>query len=594
MARNAPGFALRCEAGPPRREVAPGDGSGGPLAGGPRHDTRAPGENAVVRPRTCGRLTGVTHASYSPALSSVSARRGEHRAREPVHRRRPGVRRRPRALETGSGRAPPRIAARRRRRAERSHPAGRNGACAARRHHPRRGGGRPWPEHRPWSQGRRGRAPRCDPHPGGRDVRPVDVHRQRLARRIPRLHLRPGHGAAPSAGRLDARALHPLHHGVAARRDALEGRSHDVELQQRPADGSASGPRALRAGRPWNAALGATALERRLRSPGGPELRGSLRRPGLHGGVRRLRGDGWDERRRPGLLGRGRGGRDRLGRVDSGGDPLLEPDDLGVDLQRKISPGRPETANTCSATPTGRSRSTPSASTSPSGPVSRTAAGGSCSTEGTPDPRRSRERARAGRVGLALGSEEGQLVSGPLRAAEGVGPRVVRPARLEADLAGLGGEQRGDGIGILALSALPKAPGRVVHLPAAGLLDPVQHLLRPQRQGLAEALLEDRPDRPRQPQQDVAGEVGAGARGLGEHPGDALVEPGDDRRDAHADPDPGTGEPLDDLEPPPGSGDARLDGAGEVLVAEGKADRDAEAGIAGELLEDVDVALDDR
>ena len=43
-----------------------------------------------------------------------------------------------------------------------------------------------------------------------------------------------------------------------------------------------------------------------------------------------------------------------------------------------------------------------------------------------------------------------------------------------------------------------------------------------------------------------------------------------------------------------GSGDARLDGAGEVLVVEGKADRDAEAGIAGELLEDVDVALDDR
>ena len=88
---------------------------------------------------------------------------------------------------------------------------------------------------------------------------------------------------------------------------------------------SATGPRALRAGRPRNAALGTSALERRLRSPGGPELRGFVRRPGLHGGVRRLRGDGWDERRRPGLLGRGRGGRHRVGRVDARGDPLLDP-----------------------------------------------------------------------------------------------------------------------------------------------------------------------------------------------------------------------------------------------------------------------------
>src|SRR5262249_28858850 len=76
---------------------------------------------------------------------------------------------------------------------------------------------------------------------------------------------------------------------------------------------------------------------------------------------------------------------------------------------------------------------------------------------------------------VAASLEEGELVSGSLRAAEGVWSCIVRPARLETDLTGLRGEEGSDRVCVLPLSPLPEAPGRVVHLPAAGLLDPVQH-----------------------------------------------------------------------------------------------------------------------
>src|SRR4051812_37506050 len=156
-------------------------------------------------------------------------------------------------------------------------------------------------------------------------------------------------------------------------------------------------------------------------------------------------------------------------------------------------------------------------------------------------------------------------------------------------------EERACSFCVRTLTAAAHAEARIVELAAARVAHAVQDAVRPQRQRLAHALFEHLLHRPGQAEEDEARAPGAGGVRRFEDPRDVRIgETGDHRRDVHADGEAGGGEPLDRLHAPLRCRDVRLDRVRVRAIPDRDADADGHARLAVKLLQEVDVALDQR
>src|SRR5262249_52700614 len=161
------------------------------------------------------------------------------------------------------------------------------------------------------------------------------------------------------------------------------------------------------------------------------------------------------------------------------------------------------------------------------------------------EPRERRKVLTCGR----MSADERQLATsaGPL---EGVFVGRSVAGRVHAEAADGAVEERPRGFGVGAFAAAADAEARVVELAAAGVADAVQDALGPQRQGGADALFEDLFDRAGKAQEDESGAARSRrVRRLEDLRDVGVGEPGDDRRDVHADVDARLRQPLDGLHP---------------------------------------------
>ena len=147
------------------------------------------------------------------------------------------------------------------------------------------------------------------------------------------------------------------------------------------------------------------------------------------------------------------------------------------------------------------------------------------------------ERARRYRGAPCAADRSGELTFASRRPLER-GLRVRRPEarHFEAELLRRLLEELRDRLGVDALARAAHPEARVVHLAAARLADAAKDALGPQRQRRAQPLLEHVLHRARQAQEHAARVRGARvARGAKNVAHVLVVEPGNDRRDHHAD-----------------------------------------------------------
>src|SRR6267143_1081978 len=197
-------------------------------------------------------------------------------------------------------------------------------------------------------------------------------------------------------------------------------------------------------------------------------------------------------------------------------------------------------------------------------------------------------------VGCALPLQQRQLLAAPGATERILAHLGLKPFIHTQSLHG-GVEQRAGRIGVLPFATAPDSEARVVELAAARLPHAIEHAVRPQRQRLAQALLEHLLHRARQSQEHEPCAPRSGrVRRLQDARDVRIGEPGDHRRDVHAHAQSGGGQSLDGLDPPLRGRDIGLDGMGMLAVPERHAHADGHARGPLDLLEQVEVALDQR